>query len=256
MNIYSLASGSKGNMTLIESQKVLLSIDIGISKNKMQDKLNSLGFSFHSVQYLLITHEHSDHTSGLKKFLESHVPRIFMTQGTYESLDEDIKHTLKSKLHIIQSEVPFYIEHLKITPFLLSHDAKEPIGFVIEDQHHKIVHGADTGYIDLAYQELLKHAHIYIIESNHHPEMLLQSPRPMQLKRRILGEKGHLSNEDAAKLINSWMGPFKTYWMITHISEDCNSNLEIEKAIVRNIERPLDLEIIYATQHEIVKVSL
>lgn len=256
MNIYSLASGSKGNMTIIESQKVLLSIDIGISKNKMQDKLNSLGFSFQSIQYLLITHEHSDHTAGLKKFIESQVPRIYMTQGTYESLDEDIKHSLKLKLHIIQSEVPFYIEHLKITPFLLSHDAKEPIGFVIEDQHHKIVHGADTGYIDLAYQELLKHAHMYIIESNHHPEMLLQSPRPMQLKRRILGEKGHLSNEDAAKLINSWMGPFKTYWMITHISEDCNSNLEIEKAIVRNIDRPLDLEIIYATQHDIVKVSL
>ena len=256
MNIYSLASGSKGNMTLIESQKVLLSVDIGISKNKMQDKFNSLGFSFQSIQYLLITHEHSDHTLGLKKLIEKQVPKIYMTQGTYESLDEDIKNAIKPKLHLIQSEIPFYIEHFKITPFLLSHDAKEPIGFVIEDQQHKIVHGADTGYIDQAYQELLQHAHMYIIESNHHPEKLLQSLRPMQLKRRILGEKGHLSNEDAAKLINSWMGPFKTYWMITHISEDCNSNLEIEKAIVKNVSQPLYLEIINALQNDIVKVSL
>jgi phosphoribosyl 1,2-cyclic phosphodiesterase len=256
MNIYSLASGSKGNMTLIESQKVLLCVDIGISKNKMQDKLNSLDFSFQSIQHLLITHEHSDHTLGLKKLLEKQLPTLYMTQGTYDNLDRDIQHVINPKLHIIQSEIPFYIEHFKITPFLLSHDAKEPIGFVIEDQHYKIVHGADTGYIDQSYQELLKHANVYLIESNHHPEKLLQSPRPMQLKRRILGEKGHLSNDDAAKLINSWMGPFKTYWMITHISEDCNSNLDIEKAIVKHIERPLDLEIIYASQHEIAKVSL
>lgn len=256
MNIYSLASGSKGNMTLIESQKVLLCVDVGISKNKMQDKLNSLNFSFQSIQHLLITHEHSDHTVGLKKFIEKQLPNLYMTQGTYEHLDDDIKHVIKPKLHIIQSEIPFYIDHMKVTPFLLSHDAKEPIGFVIENQDYKIVHGADTGYIDQSYHELLKHAHVYIIESNHHPEKLLQSPRPMHLKRRILGEKGHLSNEDAAKLINSWMGPFKTRWMITHISEDCNTYLDIEKAIVKYIDRPLDLDIIYALQHEIVEVNL
>ena len=140
----------------------------------MQDKLNALDFSFQSIQYLFITHEHSDHTLGLKKLLEKQLPTLYMTQGTYDNLDRDIQQVINSKLHIIQSEIPFNIEHFKITPFLLSHDAKEPIGFVIEDQRYKIVHGADTGYIDQSYQELLKHAHVYLIESNHHPEKLLQ----------------------------------------------------------------------------------
>jgi phosphoribosyl 1,2-cyclic phosphodiesterase len=256
MNIYSLASGSKGNMTLIESQKVLLSVDIGISKNKLQEKLNTLAFTIQKIQYLLITHEHLDHTAGLKKLFEIHQPHTYMTQGTYDSLSQDIKIMIQPTLHIIQSEKTFLIEHLKITPFLLSHDAKEPVGFVIEDLHYKVVHAADTGYIDQMYFQLLQHAHLYVIESNHHPEKLLQSPRPMHLKKRILGEKGHLSNEDAAQLINGWMGPFKTYWLITHISEDCNAPLDIEKAIVKYIKRPLDLEIIYAQQHEVVMVKL
>lgn len=256
MNIYCLASGSKGNMTLIESQEVLLSVDAGISKNKLQEKLTTLDFMIHKIQYLLITHEHLDHTAGLKKIFENHRPHIYMTQGTYDNIAEEIKIMIQPTLHIIQSETTFMIEHLHITPFLLSHDAKEPVGFVIEDQFHKVVHAADTGYIDQVYFQLLEHAHLYLIESNHHPEKLLQSPRPMHLKRRILGEKGHLSNEDAAQLINGWMGPFKTYWLITHISEDCNAPLDIEKAIVKYIKRPLDLEIIYAQQHEVVTVKL
>ena len=256
MNIYSLASGSKGNMTLIESQQVIVCVDLGISKNKMQERFKDLSYTWDDIHHVLITHEHSDHTLGLKKIFESYQPFIYMTQGTFDELHDDIKKLIKPTLHLIQSERPFVIEHMKITPFLLSHDAKEPVGFVIEDQAHKVVHGADTGYVDQAYHALLKEAHLYIMESNHHPEKLLQSPRPMHLKRRILGEKGHLSNDDASKLIDTWMGPFKTYWLITHISEDCNSPLDIEQSLVKHIKRPLDLEIIYARQHDIVKVIL
>lgn len=256
MTIYSLSSGSKGNMTLLNSDETTILIDLGISKNKMKDKLSQINMNVAEIHHVLITHEHSDHTAGLKKFFETYQPNIYMTKGTYESLSKEVQSYVKNTLIIIQPYQSFFIETMKITPFLLSHDAKEPVGFVIEHNDKKVVHGADTGYIDISNYALLKHADVYMIESNHHPELLLQSPRPMQLKKRILGEKGHLSNDDASTLINQLMGDKHTIWMITHISEDCNSDLEIERAIVRHIHRPLQLEIVYARQYEISKVSL
>lgn len=257
MEVNILASGSKGNSLIIKKNKTKLLVDIGISYQSLNNKLNEINISIYNIKYLLITHEHSDHIKGLKRLIIKH-PNIsvFLTKGTYDSLDFDIKQILINYT-IIKSEDNFLIEKFNIKSFILSHDAKEPVGYVINKNNKKIVIATDTGYIDKKYFDLLKNANLYILESNHEPELLMNSRRPYYLKQRILGDTGHLSNQEAAWLINQFIQDIdKTIWAISHISEDCNTNYFIEKAIVDNLEDPTKLEIVYTSQETAGKIKL
>lgn len=256
MIIHVLASGSKGNMVLLSSTSGWIAIDCGISKNKMLKKLETLDVNIREIKHLIITHEHSDHTAGLKSMMQlNHLNSIYLTQGTYDALKETTTED-NTLFHQIKPDATFSIGQYNITGFLASHDAKEPVGIVVTSDTHKIVIGTDTGYIDEAYEPILKDADVYLIEANHEPQKLLASPRPMHLKKRILGEKGHLNNDDAAMFINRVMDDKKTHWIVMHISEDCNSERDIEKSIVKFIENPLQLEVYYANQNEIVSLEL
>jgi phosphoribosyl 1,2-cyclic phosphodiesterase len=256
MIIHVLASGSKGNMVLLSSTSGWIAIDCGISKNKMLKKLEMLNINIQHIQHLIITHEHSDHTAGLKSLMQlKHLKSIYLSKGTHEVLKEHIGEG-DMLIHQIRPDTSFSIDKYNISGFLASHDAIEPMGVVVSSNMHKVVIGTDTGYIDEAYEPILKDADVYLIEANHEPQKLLASPRPMHLKKRILGEKGHLNNDDAAMFINRVMENKKTHWVVMHISEDCNSERDIEKSIVKFIEKPLQLEVYYANQHEIVSLEL
>lgn len=257
MKIHVLASGSKGNMTLLKGNEGWLAVDCGISKKKILEKLEELNVKIDEISTLIITHEHSDHVAGLKALVKmGHLTKIYMTQGTFESLKSDDQQSVEAMTAIIPSEGEFFVDVFQAQTFIASHDASEPIGLVLKDTSFKVVVGTDTGYIDQKYESLLKDADVYLIEANHHPKSLLASPRPMHLKRRILGEKGHLNNEDAASLIGRVMGHKKTHWIVMHISEDCNTQLDIEKAIVTHVKDPRLLEVYYASQHQVVSVEL
>jgi phosphoribosyl 1,2-cyclic phosphodiesterase len=151
-------------------------------------------------------------------------------------------------VHFIEADQSFMIYDLKIDTFMLSHDAAEPIGFVFYYEDKKMVLLTDSGYVDQSYFELLKDADLYILEANHHPTKLMQSQRPFLLKKRILGEKGHLSNEDACYLVNLFVKDKPCKWVVAHISEDCNTILDIEEAIVKIFDDPTKVETFYASQ--------
>lgn len=256
MKIHVLASGSKGNMVLISSDSGWIAVDCGISKRKIIKKLEEIHIKIEDIKCLIITHEHSDHVAGLKALMQlGHIQSIYMTEGTKEAVSKtyDIP---SSKTKIMKSDDHFFIDTLKIETFLASHDAIEPVGIVMSSHEHKIVIGTDTGYVDQAYDDLLRDANVYLIEANHHPQKLLASPRPMHLKKRILGEKGHLNNDDAAMLINRLMGDHHTHWIVMHISEDCNSQRDIEKSIVERVEDLMKLKVHYASQQDIVSIEL
>ncbi len=256
MNIYVLASGSKGNMTLIESHNHWLCMDVGINIKKIQEKLSEIKFPEGSLMDVLITHEHGDHIQGLKGLIsKGYVNKVYMNEGTLKSLKEDILDVLKPHLSIFKNDL-FQVNDYHITPFLVSHDAHEPVGFSVEVEHKKVVLITDTGYLDESFEHVISHADVYLIEANHQPDKLLSSMRPMLLKRRILGEKGHLSNEDASRLISRVMGDKTTHWMVMHISEDCNSILDIEKAVVKYIKNPLHIVMHYTNQVETKVISL
>lgn len=256
MNIYVLASGSKGNMTLIQSRNHWLCLDVGISIKKIQEKLLEIQYPKGACMDVLITHEHGDHIQGLKGLiLKGYVNKVYMNEGTLRALKEDVINVIKPHLVVFENEV-FKVDACEITPFIVSHDANEPVGFCVEVEHKKVVLITDTGYVDELHQHNIQHADVYLIEANHQPNKLLASPRPMLLKRRILGEKGHLSNEDASRLINMVMRDATTHWIVMHISEDCNSILDIEKAVVKYIKNPLHIVVHYTNQFETKVLSL
>ena len=256
MNIYVLASGSKGNMTFIQSQNHWLCLDVGISIKKIEEKLKNLPINKDLKCDVLLTHEHGDHTQGLKAFVsKGYVNKVYLNKGTLESLKDDVYDTIKDYV-VLFDDHSFHVFDYVVTPFKVSHDAKDPVGFSLETNSKKIVLITDTGYLDIQNEMFIKDADVYLIEANHQPDTLLQSKRPYLLKRRILSEQGHLSNEDAAKLINKVMGDKPTHWVVMHISEDCNSILDIEKAVVKYIKNPLHIVIHYTGQDHITEVLL
>ena len=118
---------------------------------------------------------------------------------------------------------PFEIEHFKVTPVSTSHDVRNPLGFVIENEDEKLVYLTDSGKITVKSLQKIKNADYYIIESNHDPEMLMATNRPMMLKRRILSTKGHLSNEQSATYMTKCIGDRTKEIVLAHLSEEANS---------------------------------
>ena len=247
VEIHVLASGSNGNCTLIRTNNRYILIDVGISYSRIKSELFIRGIDIKKIDTVLITHEHSDHVCGLKVFLNNaKIENIFLTKGTHKeilSLIGNIK-----EIGYVKADEPFFIDDLCIHPLMISHDAKEPIGYMLTEENKKVVYMTDTGYIPKSYIELLKDADMYILESNHSPLMLMNSNRSFHLKRRILGEKGHMSNDDACYMMNSFVENKKTIWVVAHISEECNTILEIEKEMVKSLKKPELIEVYFATQ--------
>ncbi len=256
MEIYVLASGSKGNMTYLKIGENKLFIDAGISYKKVNNKMEAYGEKISDVHSLLITHEHSDHISGIKMLLKKGAIRdVYLTKGTYECLASDVIILLKN-IHFIESDIAFQLKDINVMPFMLSHDASEPVGFVFNYESKKIVLLTDSGYVDQSYYELLSDADLYILEANHHPTKLMKSPRPFMLKKRILGERGHLSNDDAAWLMNRLVRKKNSKWVIAHISQDCNSQLDIEESIVQFFDDPTKVEVFFASQEGLPVIKI
>lgn len=259
MEIIILASGSKGNAMNIKSNNSNILIDIGISYQVLKSKLKENMVDIKSIKHLFITHEHSDHIKGLQVFLKYHGDvTVYLSLGTYESLDTKTKELLINYV-ILKSDNTYEILNFKFETYGLSHDAKEPLGFVISSNNKKVVIATDTGYIDESYFDLLSNADFYLLEANHEPSLLMDSSRPYYLKQRIISEKGHLSNHEASYLIDKFIpDDKKAVWAVAHISEDCNNLHLIEKSIVRIIKDPTKVDVLFTSQttSKVVKIWL
>ena len=158
---------------------------------------------------MLLTHEHCDHTAGIK-----YLPPlpIYCTKETYDA---------QNVVEVVPYE-KFKIEHFEIIPVKTSHDVKNPIGFVIKTKKEKLVYVTDTGIISHTTLLKMRNADYYVIESNHDVEMLLQTNRPWPLKKRILGETGHLSNLQSASYMTKLIGDKTKEIILAHLSEEAN----------------------------------
>lgn len=256
MEVFVLASGSKGNITFVKNEVASFFIDAGISYRKIEQKMKNYGENIAQVETLFLTHEHSDHILGLEGLLKSgHIKEVYLTQGTLDALKLNVRALLPKTIIITADEV-FEYRQFKILPILLSHDANEPVGFRFDWFDKSFVCLTDTGYVDQSYHEQLKDADLYLLESNHDPKRLLNSRRPYALKQRILGVLGHLSNEEAAILMNKLIQNKKSKWVIAHISEECNDAFDIEKAIIDHFDDVLKIEIFYASQDALPGIKL
>ncbi len=211
MRFYIIASGSKGNATLLEHDGRVLLIDMGITLVRLKSELEAISYKFQDIEAVLFTHEHTDHASGAR-FFDDEI--IYATEGTLGG----------SKHHLLKPYEKVNIIGLDITPLATSHDAFAPIGFLFENTNEKLVYMTDTGFISEKNLEVMRDADYYIIESNHNIKMLLQTNRPADLKQRILSDFGHLSNEDSALYMSELVGERTKEIVLAHISEEANTN--------------------------------
>lgn len=216
MKFLSLSSGSKGNASYLECGNIKALIDVGISYSLIKEGLEKNQINIKDITHVFITHEHTDHIKGLSMLLKHANPRVYVTLGTNEQLK------LK-EYHLIEPLKEVSIGGLSVIPIPLSHDALEPVGFVFKYKDKSICYITDTGYILNDLKPYLENHTLYYLESNHDPYTLLHSKRPYHLIRRIMNEKGHLSNEDSAYYFSQLAGDKTRYLIHAHMSLECNN---------------------------------
>lgn len=219
MKVCVLSSGSKGNSTLVITDKVKILIDLGTTTSYVEAALNNLNVDVKEISYILITHSHVDHIKGLKVFIKRYNPVILVT--------EDMKNVLEKELGNFRYE--YYedkkaiIGDLTVNVIKTSHDAEESIGFVLTNNNSSMVYITDTGYINQKYFKILSNNNLYVLESNHDIKMLMDGPYPYYLKQRVQGDKGHLSNKQASDYLCKFIGDNTRKIVFAHISEHNNS---------------------------------
>ena len=214
-----LGSGSKGNSTLLITDTKKILIDAGFSYPKTKMILESHGYSFNDIDFILITHEHKDHIAGLASIVKHSKKFVYIPREMYKAINK----VVDSDYIIFVAEDKFQIDDLNVRFLHTSHDALYPVGFVIEDTT-SLVYMTDTGYISRKNLSYMKNKNIYIIESNHDPKMLMDGPYPYVLKQRVVSDTGHLSNEMTGKYLNEIIGPDTKKIILAHLSE--TNNLE------------------------------
>lgn len=219
MKVCVLSSGSKGNSTLVITDKVKILIDLGTTTSYVEAALNNLNVDVKEISHILITHSHVDHIKGLKVFIKRYNPVILVT--------EDMKNVLEKELGNFRYE--YYedkkaiIGDLTVNVIKTSHDAEESIGFVLTNNNSSMVYITDTGYINQKYFKILSNNNLYVLESNHDIKMLMDGPYPYYLQQRVRGDKGHLSNKQASDYLCKFIGDNTRKIVFAHISEHNNS---------------------------------
>lgn len=219
MKVCVLSSGSKGNSTLVITDKVKILIDLGTTTSYVEAALNNLNVDVKEISHILITHSHVDHIKGLKVFIKRYNPVILVT--------EDMKNVLEKELGNFRYE--YYedkkaiIGDLTVNVIKTSHDAEESIGFILTNNNSSMVYITDTGYINQKYFKILSNNNLYVLESNHDIKMLMDGPYPYYLQQRVRGDKGHLSNKQASDYLCKFIGDNTRKIVFAHISEHNNS---------------------------------
>ena len=245
MKIKVLASGSKGNCSLIETASARFLIDIGITYQRLKKELEKMNLNLDDIDALFLTHAHNDHTSGLKVLLKHTNFKIYANKDIIKELTVDID---KERIELYDSIM--HLNSTELTIFKTSHDAKGSVGFLITDDGSSLVYITDTGYLNRKYFKLLTNRNIYYIESNHDEKMLMDGPYPYYLKQRILSDEGHLSNETTSKYLKKLVGDSTKYVILAHLSEH-NNKEELAYTTTRvALQDRSDIKILVAKQTE------
>lgn len=224
MKLCSIASGSSGNCICVGSEHTTLLIDAGISGKRIEAGLNEINMTTRDVDGILITHEHSDHVKGLGVLARKYGIPIYTTKGTKDAILEtsSIGKIDASLFREINADQALMIGDLQVDPFAIYHDAAQPVGYRIAHEEHAVAVATDMGHYDDYIVEHLKNLDVLLLESNHDVNMLQVGSYPYYLKRRILGERGHLSNESAGQLLCKVLHDKIKTILLGHLSRENN----------------------------------
>lgn len=224
MRLCSIASGSSGNCIYVGSDTTHLLVDVGISGKRTECGLNTLGITGKELDGILITHEHADHISGLGVIARKYGIPVYATAGTINAIREcsSIGKLDASLFREVKEDEKLTIKDLTVNPMRISHDAAQPVAYRISYGNKKIGICTDLGVYNDYTVECLKGMDALLLEANHDVKMLQVGPYPYYLKQRILGDKGHLSNENSGRLLSRILHDGLENIILGHLSKENN----------------------------------
>lgn len=218
MRICVLASGSEGNVTYVETETHKILLDLGTTTKYIKEKLSELSVAIEDIDHILITHVHDDHTKALKSFIKKYTPTICVSPKMYNELE-----VLKDYEKIILYDENIFLDELTIDIIKTSHDTSDSRSFILTCGEKSVVYLTDTGFINQKYFSKLQNRSVYLFESNHDIEMLLNGPYPRWLKERVMGPYGHLSNKDSSIYLAKIIGESTNKIILIHLSQKNNT---------------------------------
>ena len=242
MQFASIASGSSGNCLYTGNDDTHLLIDAGISKKRIEEGLRGFCVEPGDIDAVLITHEHSDHIKGLGVLARKYRLPIYATRGTIMEIrrQRSLGDIDESLYHEIRAGETFRIGNMEIHAFAIPHDARDPVSYRVEDGRFRIGTVTDLGYYDASILAALSDCDILYAEANHDIRMLETGPYPYQLKIRILGNYGHLSNESSGQMISQLLNEKLQKVILGHLSKENNYPDLALKAVQYEVESSLN----------------
>ena len=218
-----LFSGSSGNAVYLSTDEGAILVDCGMSGRQTIEAMAAADLDPAGLRAIFITHEHSDHVKGagiLSRKLE--IP-IYATEGTWAGMESCVGCVPDHHRIVINAGESFFLDELEVVPFSIPHDANDPVGYRIYTPKASVAVATDLGYFADSVFDAVTGAEVVLLESNHDPKMLEQNPHyPMHLKRRILGKKGHLSNESSAQAAVRLLESGTKHLLLGHLSNENN----------------------------------
>ncbi|MEC2055179.1 MBL fold metallo-hydrolase [Peribacillus psychrosaccharolyticus] len=222
MHFSVLASGSTGNAFFVETEDQSFLVDAGLSGKALEGLFSDIGRDMSKLSGILVTHEHSDHIKGLGVIARKHKLPIYANAKTWNAMERNIGQIpIEQKFHFEMEQIKTF-GSLDIESFGVSHDAAEPMFYSFHHEGKKVVLITDTGYVSDRVKGIISNAEAYIFESNHDVSMLRMGRYPWNIKRRILSDVGHVSNEDAALAMSEVAGDRTKRIYLAHLSLDNN----------------------------------
>lgn len=218
----SLFSGSSGNALFIGTENTKLLIDAGLSAKRVLEALCSIGENPAELSAVLISHEHVDHVRGAGIISRKQNIPIYANEATWAAMESGLGPVKVENMQAFCTGSEFEIGDICIRPFSIPHDAAEPVGFNFHAEGKKLTTATDIGHVTDELLENIVDSDLLLLESNHDVEMLRVGPYPWPLKKRILGDNGHLSNEMAAKIIAYMAEKGGRQFILGHLSKENN----------------------------------
>lgn len=233
-----LGSGSSGNCAVVSTGRTTLLIDAGLSAKQICVRLEAAGYSMDQIDGILLTHEHQDHTNGLEVLSSKRQLALYATALTQETLLGSLKFRKPPAWRLMNTGSAFEFQDLRIESFPVPHDAVDPVGFVIADEESRLGVLSDVGFVTNLIKDRLKAADSLFVEANYDTQLLeADTKRPWATKQRISSRHGHLSNDQAAELIESVAHPGLHHVVLGHLSDDCNDPSRAAQRIQESLHR-------------------
>lgn len=214
-----LGSGSRGNACLVQSDDALVMIDCGLTVTAVRERMAERDLQLNDLDAILVTHEHSDHLGGVGRLARATGATVYLTPGTYQGWRD----SRVPDVELIAPDQPFDLDGFSVHPVPVPHDARQPCQYVLDDGRHRFGLLTDLGHAQEAQRQHYGGLDAFALECNHDPAMLRDGPYPFELKQRVGGDLGHLSNLQAADLLSAVDRSRLQAVVAVHLSETNNA---------------------------------